>query len=141
MAETTAPDPTTPKPATPAGRLVAAFGDVAAMARLYAPDIVWSLPRSTPYAGPIRGRDAVLAFNTEVWTRHYQPDCTVEILDEIGDDRKSAVRFLYRAHMNAANRAYTNEYTLFARSDAQGIQEVFEGFDTLQAGKIARGEA
>ena len=128
------------EPTTPAGRLVAAFGNIDAMAQHYAPDIIWSLPQSAPYDGPIRGRDAVIAFNTEVWTKHYRPDCSVEILDEVGDETNSAVRFVYRAHMNAANRAYANEYTLFARADAQGIRAVFESFDTLQAGRIARGE-
>lgn len=125
---------------TPAGRLVSAFGDVDAMSALYAPDVEWSLSPSTPFPRPMKGREAVIAFNREVWTKHYRPDCTVEILDEVGDERGSAVRFIYRAHMIAAGRAYENEYTLFARSGPEGITEVFEALDTLRAGQIARGE-
>lgn len=115
---------------TPAGKLVSAFGDVAAMSALYAPDIAWSLPASLPFSRPIVGRDAVIAFNTEVWTRHYRADCTVTILDEVGDDRSSAVRFIYRAFSNAANKMYENEYTLFVRSGPAGVREVFEAMDT-----------
>ena len=125
---------------TPAGRLVSAFGDVEAMSALYAPYVEWSLSPSTPYPRPMKGREAVIAFNREVWTKHYRPDCTVEILDEVGDETGSAVRFIYRAHMLATNRAYENEYTLFARSGPEGITEVFEALDTVRAGQIARGE-
>jgi ketosteroid isomerase-like protein len=127
-------------PRTPAGRLVSAFGDVERMAALYAPDVEWSLSPSTPFPRPMKGREAVIAFNREVWTRHYRPDCTVEILDEVGDERGSAVRFIYRAHMLATGRPYENEYTLFARSGPEGITEVFEALDTARAGQIARGE-
>ncbi|MBI1239615.1 MAG: nuclear transport factor 2 family protein [Alphaproteobacteria bacterium] len=115
---------------TPAGKLVTAFGDVHAMAALYAPSIEWSLSASLPFARPMRGREAVIAFNTAVWTEHYRPDCSVEILDEAGDDRVSAVRFIYRAFSKAAGKPYENEYTLFARSGPAGITEVFEALDT-----------
>ncbi|MEQ8268413.1 MAG: nuclear transport factor 2 family protein [Parvibaculum sp.] len=116
---------------TPAGRLVRAFGDVEKMAALYAPGIDWSLSASLPYPRPMRGRDAVLAFNRSVWEEVYFPDCTVEILDEVGNDSLSAVRFIYRARHRATGRAYENEYTLFARAGAEGITEVFEALDTL----------
>lgn len=115
---------------TPAGRLVSAFGDVETMAALYAPDIQWSLPKTLPFPRPMVGREAVVAFNTAVWTVHYRPDCTVEILDEVGDGRSSAVRFIYRAHSNLAGKLYENEYTLFVRSGPAGIVEVFEAMDT-----------
>ena len=124
---------------TPAGRLVAAFGDVEAMARLYAPDVQWSLSASTPCPRPMVGKAAVTAFNTEVWTAHYRPDCEVEILDEVGDDRASAVRFTYRAYSNAAQRLYVNEYTVFVRSGPDGIEEVFEAFDTALTRDFYRG--
>lgn len=117
--------------ATPAGRLVRAFGDVEKMAVLYAPEIRWSLPASLPYPHPMTGRDAVLAFNRSVWEEVYFPDCTVEILDELGGEALSAVRFIYRARYRATGGAYENEYTLFARGGAEGITEVFEGLDSL----------
>lgn len=115
---------------TPAGKLVSAFGNVQAMSALYAPDVEWSLPASLPFPRPLVGRDAVIAFNNIVWTQHYSPDCTVTILDEVGDDRVSAVRFIYRAYANAAKKMYENEYTVFVRSGPDGVREVFEAMDT-----------
>ena len=116
---------------TPAGRLVSAFGDVAAMSRLYADAIEWSLPAGLPFPRPMKGREAVIAFNTAVWAESYFPDCTVEILDEAGDDAASAVRFVYRARFRATGAAYENEYTLFARAGSGGITRVFEALDTI----------
>jgi hypothetical protein len=115
---------------TPAGRLVSAFGDVDKMKAMYAPDIEWSLSASLPFPRPMKGFEAVVAFNTGVWNDTYHPDCTVEILDEIGDERLSAVRFIYRARYRASGGMYVNEYTLFARCGAEGIREVFEALDT-----------
>ena len=125
---------------TPAGKLVSAFGDVERMSTLYAADIEWSLTAASPFPRPMKGREAVIAFNREVWTQVYRADCTVEILDEVGAERLSAVRFIYQAHMLAAGRLYRNEYTLFARSGPEGIREVFEGFDSAFARDFARGD-
>ncbi|MGV8996580.1 MAG: nuclear transport factor 2 family protein [Parvibaculaceae bacterium] len=116
---------------TPAGRLVRAFGDVDKMKAMYAPDIRWSLSASLPFPHPMKGFDAVVAFNTGVWSDTYFPDCTVEILDEIGNETLSAVRFIYNARYRASGGNYRNEYTLFARSGADGIREVFEALDTV----------
>lgn len=115
---------------TPAGRLVSAFGDVAAMSRLYAEGIEWSLPAGLPFPRPMVGREAVIAFNTAVWTESYFPDCTTEILDETGDEASSAVRFIYRARFRAGG-TYENEYTLFARTSGGLITHVFEALDTI----------
>jgi ketosteroid isomerase-like protein len=115
---------------TPAGRLVSAFGDAEAMRAMYAPHVEWSLSASLDLPRPMKGIDAVSAFNRQVWTEFYRPDCTVEILDETGDDRVSAARFIYRAHSNATGTLYENEYTIFVRSGPEGITEVFEGLDT-----------
>lgn len=114
---------------TPAGKLVRAFGDVEAMAAMYAPHVEWRLSPSLQVP-EMNGFDAVTAFNREVWTVHYRPDCSVEILDELGDDRLSAVRFIYRAHSKTADAPYENEYTVFVRSGPDGITEVFEGLDS-----------
>ena len=116
---------------TPAGRLVTAFGDIDAMRRLYAEDIEWSLPASLPWPRPIVGKDAVIAFNESTWTESYFPDCSVTIVDEVGDENLSAVRFVYRARFRLSGQAYENEYTLFARSGPHGIREVFEAMDSL----------
>ncbi len=81
---------------TPAGRLVRAFGDAQRMATLYAPDVNWSLPACLPFPRPMKGKAAVVEYNQKVWTVVYRPDCEVEILDEVGDEASSAVRFIYR---------------------------------------------
>lgn len=125
---------------TPAGRLVSAFGDVEKMAALYAPEIEWSLSASLPYPRPMKGRDAVIAFNRSVWEDVYFPDCSVEILDEIGGEALSAVRFIYRARYRASGLPYENEYTLFARGGLGGIREVFEALDTLAIFDQMKGE-
>lgn len=119
------------KPRTPAGRLVAAFGNVSAMQALYAPYLEWSLPAGLPLPRPMKGRDAVIAFNTAVWAEHYFADCETTILDEVGDEGQSAVRFIYRARFRPDGAPYENEYTLFARSGPDGITEVHEALDTV----------
>ncbi|WP_439815483.1 nuclear transport factor 2 family protein [Zavarzinia sp. CC-PAN008] len=121
---------------TLAGKLVEAFGDPQAMNALYADDVRWTLSASTgALAGPHVGRAAVVAFNTTIWTEFYFADgVTVEILDEVGNDRLSAVRFIYNARYKADNSPYSNEYTVFARHpDGRKITEVFEGLDTSYA--------
>ena len=115
---------------TPAGKLVTAFGDVDKMKAMYAPDIQWSLSASLPFPRPMKGLGAVVAFNTGVWSDTYFPDCKVEILDEIGNEALSAVRFIYSARYRTSGGLYQNEYTLFARGGADGIREVFEALDT-----------
>jgi ketosteroid isomerase-like protein len=116
---------------TPAGKLVTAFGDPAEMSMYYSPDVQWSLSASlAQFPRPIDGKDAVVAFNQLIWRDVYQPDCTIEILDEVGDDNSSAVRFIYRATFVRSGTAYENEYSLFARSGRDGIFAVFEGLDT-----------
>ena len=121
---------------TLAGRLVRAFGDVTAMAAMYAEDVVWTLSKSLgpAVAGPHVGKAATIAFNRFVWTDVYVPaSVTVEVLDEIGgEDGKSAVRFIYRAR-RFAGQAYENEYTVFVRSRDGMITEVFEALDTRRA--------
>jgi hypothetical protein len=121
------------KAESPAGKLVRAFGKVAEMAKAYAPDIQWSLPASTPFPRPMIGREAVIAFNNQVWGQVHYPDCEVEILDEVGDETASAVRFLYRARVIGKEGVYENEYTVFVRSGSEGLKEVFEAFDTVAA--------
>lgn len=115
---------------TLAGRLVSAFGDADTMATLYAPEIRWYLKGGDAFPYPIAGRDAVIGFNREVWSTYYDADCQVEILDETGDDTISAVRFIYRAFAKLPQKPYENEYSVFVRSDPDGITDVFESFDT-----------
>ncbi|BEU99383.1 nuclear transport factor 2 family protein [Novosphingobium olei] len=124
---------------TLAGQLVRNFGNPSAMAGLYAPDVEWSLPPSLPFPVPMKGIDAVSAFNRSVWGEVYYPDCSVEILDETGSATCSAVRFIYRARFRANDLPYENEYTLFARHGEQGITEVFESLDLTRLAQQAPG--
>jgi ketosteroid isomerase-like protein len=126
---------------TPAGRLATSFGDVDRMAALYAPDVRWSLPASLPFARPTVGKEAIVTLHRQIWSEVYRPDVEVTILDEVGDDACSAVRFFYRAFANYVGRWYENEYTLFVRSGPEGVTEVFEAFDTTTTFDFYRGEA
>ena len=117
---------------TLAGKLVERFGRPDAMKALYAGDISWSLSTSLgKIAGPHRGLEAVVAFNQRIWDAVYFPEVEVEILDEVGDDATSAVRFIYRATYRNNGAPYENHYTLFARARDGRIHEVFEALDTL----------
>ena len=117
---------------TPARRLVEAFGDCEAMASMYAEDIVWRLNYSLPpnIAGPHQGKGAVTGFNEAVFVKIYEPGSTaVEILDELGDEQSSVVRFNIRATSRRGHR-YEVEYVLFAKTTDGKIHEVIELLDT-----------
>ena len=117
--------------------LVEAFGDVETMQKLYDDDIVWYMSKSLgPIAGPYEGRDAVIAFNNRVWGKFYLPDVQVEILDDVGNEETSAVRFIYSATMARSEKVYKLEYTLFARAKNGKLTEVFEGMDTLGSANL-----
>lgn len=115
--------------ATPARMLAERFGDPDAMRALYAPGIVWLISASLGVPR-LEGRDAVSAFNRQVWTDHHRPDCSVTILDEAGNTVISAVRFTYRAWSLFTESWYENEYSLFVRTGPDGIDHVAEAFDT-----------
>ena len=118
--------------ATPARRLVEAFGDVAAMSALYAPNISWRLSQSLPdqVRGPHIGADAVVAFNNAVFGTFYEADSySVEIHDELGDADHSVVRFTFRA-TTGSGHPYAVEYVLFAKTRDELIVEVVELLDT-----------
>jgi ketosteroid isomerase-like protein len=125
-------------PTTPAGRLAKAFGDLVLLRALYADDVSWQLPASTGASlqRVFRGKDAVLAFNADVWGKYYRPDCSVEILTEVGDEKGSAVRFTYRAFSLIANKPYENEYQLFVESGSNGVTRIYESFDTLTSAML-----
>jgi hypothetical protein len=125
---------------TPARQLAERFGDPAAMRSLYAPDVVWLISASLGVPR-LEGVEAVAAFNMQVWTEHHRPDCTVTILDEAGDDHRSAVRFTYRAWSHFRGDWYENEYSLFVRADDAGIRHVAEAFDTAATIDFLAGRA
>ncbi len=119
---------------TLAGKLVRAFGDVDAMARLYDDDIRWTLPAALgPAAGPFEGREAVIAFNAAVWSQFYLPTgVEVDLHDELAQDDLSAARFTYRATVASTGESYENEYMLIARARDGKVVEVFEYMDSLK---------
>ena len=117
---------------TLAGKLVERFGQPDEMKKLYAEDIRWSLSRSLgKLAGPHEGFEVVLAFNRRIWQAVFFEEVEVEILDEMGDEDSSAVRFVYRATYRNNGVPYENYYSLFARTRQGRIYEVFEELDTL----------
>jgi ketosteroid isomerase-like protein len=128
---------------TPARRLVEAFGDVEAMAVMYAPDVTWRLSRSLApnIAGPHVGADAVIAFNRAVFDKFYEPgSVTVEIHDELGDESSSVVRFDFAATTRREHR-YEVEYVLFAKTRDGAIVEVIELLDTHASNEQHTGNA
>ena len=55
-------------------------------------------------SGPHVGKEAVCGFNEAVFNKFYQAgSTTVEILDEIGDEASSVVRFNMRATARSGN--------------------------------------
>ncbi len=120
-------------PATPARQLVETFGNVDAMAAMYTPDVQWRLSYSLApnIAGPHVGADAVVAFNTAVFTKFYEPgSVVVDIHDEIGDAHSSVVRFDFHARSRRGHD-YDVEYALFVKTRDGLIAEVIELLDTL----------
>jgi ketosteroid isomerase-like protein len=112
---------------------VEAFGDIDAMAAMYAPDVQWRLNHSLApnIAGPHVGADAVVAFNTAVFTKFYDPgSVTVNIHDEIGDSSSSVVRFDFHAHSRRGHD-YDVEYVLFVKTRDGLIADVVELLDTF----------
>ncbi|MEZ5407719.1 MAG: nuclear transport factor 2 family protein [Acidimicrobiales bacterium] len=118
--------------ATPARRVVEAFGDCAALAALYTDDVTWRLNHSLPpnIAGPHVGKDAVTGFNDAVFNKIYQPGSVrVVIHDELGDESSSVVRFDFHA-TSRRGHAYDVEYVLFAKTRDGLVSEVIELLDT-----------
>lgn len=117
---------------TPARAVVEAFGDCAALAAMYAEEVTWRLNRSLApnIAGPHVGKAAVCGFNEAVFTKFYEPgSVSVEILDELGDEASSVVRFNFRA-TSRRGHPYAVEYVLFAKTAGGKVSEVIELLDT-----------
>lgn len=128
---------------TPARALVEAFGDVPTMAAMYADDVTWRLNHSLAanIAGPHVGKAAVAGFNEAVFSKFYEPgSVTVEILDELGDEASSVVRFNFRA-MSRRGHPYAVEYVLFTKTVDGSISEVIELLDTHASNEQHRGNA
>lgn len=118
--------------ATPARRVVEAFGDCDALAAMYTDDVTWRLNHSLPpnIAGPHVGKEAVTGFNNAVFNKIYQPGSVrVVIHDELGDEASSVVRFDFHA-TSRRGHAYDVEYVLFVKTRDGLVSEVIELLDT-----------
>ena len=128
---------------TPARRIVEAFGDCAALEAMYTDDVTWRLNHSLApnIAGPHEGKAAVCGCNRAVFEKFYEPGSVeVEILDEIGDEASSVVRFNFRA-MSARGNPYAVEYVLFAKSGGGKVREVVELLDTHASNEQHQGRS
>jgi ketosteroid isomerase-like protein len=102
------------------------------MAATYTDDVVWRLNFSLAanIAGPHVGKEAVVGFNTAVFTKFYEPGSVrVDINDEVGDETSSVVRFDFHA-MSRRGHAYDVEYVLFAKTRDGNVFDVVELLDT-----------
>ena len=128
---------------TPARQLVEALGDCSALEAMYTEDVSWRLNHSLApnISGPHTGKPAVCAFNRAVFNKFYKPgSVVVEILDEIGNEASSVVRFVFRAASQRGN-PYAVEYVLFAKSTNGMIHEVVELLDTHASNEQHQGKA
>lgn len=128
---------------TPARAVVEAFGDCDALAAMYSDDVTWRLNRSLAanIAGPHVGKAAVTGFNEAVFTKFYEPGSVrVEILDELGDEASSVVRFNFRA-TSRRGHPYAVEYVLFAKTAGGKVSEVIELLDTHASNEQHQGNA
>ncbi len=128
---------------TPARRLVETFGDCSSLEEMYTEHVSWRLNYSLApnISGPHTGKAAVCAFNHAVFNKFYEPDSvSVEVLDEIGNEASSVVRFIFRA-MSRNGNPYAVEYVLFAKAKDGKIYEVIELLDTLASNEQHQGNA
>jgi ketosteroid isomerase-like protein len=126
---------------TPARLVVEAFGDAAGMAAMYTDDVTWRLNHSLApnIAGPHIGKAAVTAFNEAVFTKFYEPgSVVVEILDELGNEASSVVRFNFRA-TSRRGLPYAVEYVLFAKTSGGKVREIVELLDTHASNEQHKG--
>lgn len=103
---------------TPARRLIEAFGDCAALEAMYTEDVSWRLSHSLApnIAGPHVGKAAVCNFNQAVFEKFYEPGSVeVELLDEIGNEASSVVRFVVCA-TSRRGHPYRVEYAIFVKT-------------------------
>ena len=128
---------------TPARRLVEAFGDCAALEEMYANNVKWRLNHSLApnICGPHKGKEAVCAFNQAVFNKFYEPGSVrIEVLDEIGTEDLSVVRFVFRATSQRGG-PYAVEYVIFAKTVNGMIHEVVELLDTYASNEQHKGNA
>ena len=96
---------------SPAVKLANALGDANAMDSLMHDDVSMQfLASALDYAGPHRGRAAVLAFNSENFGERYFPDVDVDILTDLEAGDLSTVRFRFRARLRRTGETYDGEY-------------------------------
>lgn len=113
------------------------------MAAMYTDDVTWRLNHSlaSNIAGPHIGKAAVTAFNEAVFTKFYEPGSVrVEILDELGDNTSSVVRFNFRA-TSRRGLPYAVEYVVFAKTSGGKLSEIVELLDTHASNEQHKGNS
>ena len=130
------------KTAAPARQLVEAFGDCSKLETMYTEHVSWRLNYSLApsISGPHTGRMAVCAFNQAVFNKFYEPgSVSVEVLDEVGNEASSVVRFIFRA-MSRRGNSYAVEYVIFVKTTDGKIHEVIELLDTHASNEQHQGK-
>lgn len=98
---------------------------------LFAPDIVWHLPRTNPMGTPIVGLEAVRAMLARGFALYDPEDMRSEVHRIIaGDDGFAAVRLTFHTR-TAAGQPYAGEYQLQFECRDGAIAQVWESPDTL----------
>ena len=96
-------------------------GDVAALEKVYAEDIVWHVSGRGPRAGDHRGREAVLGYLASVGEDVESFDASLEDV-LIGDER---IGFVMRATGQRKGRTLDATYFLLARLEGGRVAELW----------------
>lgn len=107
-----------------------------AVADLFADDVVWRTPQSSPMPGPFEGRAAVLELmGAGVGLYASDPPLAIEPLAIAADGGRVFVELELTAQ-TAAGAPYRNQYVFVFRIEGDRIVEVHEHLDTLYAQRL-----
>ena len=98
-------------------------GDMATLSGLFADDAVWHVPGSGSLSGAKRGRDAILAFFGELFTRSGEP-IKVTLHDVIGGDEHT-VGLHHEFVQSGSNKVDQNAVNIFHIRDGR-VSDVWE---------------
>ena len=101
------------------------------MARFFAADVEWHLPRSSPMYGSLTGREAVLGlFGAGTVSDFYRPETLqFDYLETLTVGDNVIKPFTLRA-VTVNGQNYENDYMMRFRIEDGRIAEVWEYFDT-----------
>lgn len=96
-------------------------GDVDALERMFAPDVVWHARGDTPWRGDHAGRDAVLGFLARIGELMDVFDA--RLLDVLVSDERVAL--LFHVTGRSGGRVLETDYQLLARAEQDRVAEVW----------------